>query len=230
MVPSILNPRTMMFVNTKVAMIYLLITLFLFFLVLSSCSTYWDSLLVAVSKDVSCLSQLYLVPILGDCPGYLGDSVARGDPGVVMMGVLLGRVRVKVGALIGSGGGGGESLPLLNLNPSLESWPLWFAYTTSALTWADSMFLTSRSLFSISLSICRSLFSISLKSFVMFIDCVLSGASVVSRVCVKQVYPECPQEHHPLTPLTLGLELSLLSDTPLSVLIPQCSILTEKTM
>ena len=89
----------------------------------------------------------------------------------------------------------------------------------------------------ISLLTSRSLFNLSLKSFLnMFIDCGLSGASDVSRVCVK-VYPECgSQEHHPLTPLTgLGLELSLLSVTPLSVLsvtpllvlIPQCSILIE---
>ena len=72
----------------------------------------------------------------------------------------------------------------------------------------------------ISLLISRSLFNLSLKFVLnMLIDCVLLGATDVSRVCVK-VYPECgSQEHHPLTPLTgLGLELSLLSVTPLSVL------------
>ena len=109
------------------------------------CSTL---VLVAVSKDVSWLSQLNLLLILG-LPGYWGDPVARGDSG------LLGRVRVIVGAGVGGGGllervrlkggagggGGGKSLLLLNWNlfsklevPSVDSWSPWFAYTMSALT------------------------------------------------------------------------------------------------
>ena len=74
------------------------------------------------------------------------------------------------------------------------------------------MFLTS-----------RSLFSFALKSFFnMLIDCLPSEGTVVSRVCVTQVYPECLQEHHPLTPLTVGLGLSLLS--LLSVLCVLCAL------
>ena len=107
------------------------------------CSTL---VVVAVSKDVSWLSQLNLLLILG-LPGYWGDPVARGDSG------LLGRVRVIVGAggggggllervrLKGGAGGGGKSLSALNWNlfsklevPSVDSWSPWFAYTMSALT------------------------------------------------------------------------------------------------
>ena len=107
------------------------------------CSTL---VVVAVSKDVSWLSQLNLLLILG-LPGYWGDPVARGDSG------LLGRVRVIVGAggggggllervrLKGGAGGGGKSLSALNWNlfsklevPSVDSWSPWFAYTMSGLT------------------------------------------------------------------------------------------------
>ena len=71
------------------------------------CSTL---VLVAVSKDVSWLSQPYLLLILG-LPGYLGDPVARGDSVTRGDSGLLGRVRVIVGA----GGGGGGLLERVRL-------------------------------------------------------------------------------------------------------------------